>query len=356
MTEGDKARRLSVGRAVQGVVSLTVVGLIFFYFLPKVVDYEEVGATVGDMTWLELVTLAVIGLWNQATYVILEVAARPGLTYWQALRITLTSTAISNTLPAGGALGVGVQTGMYTSFGFAVSDITISLMVTGVWNTFVKLGMPIIALLLLALSGSPGAGLLAAAVVGVIVLTVAVGLFGLALGSRNGALAVGRVIGAVVGPVLRLLRKPPLDDWGAAIDDFRRKTIHLLRDRWLRLTVAALVSHVTLYLVLLLTLRHVGVSNSEVSWQEGLAAFAFVRLISAVPITPGGLGVVELGMTAALVAAGGDRAPVVAAVLVFRALTYALPVPLGGIAYLFWRRSDDTRPRAEPASVNAGSG
>ena len=356
MTRDGNGRSVSLARVVQGLVSLTVIGLIFFVFLPKVVDYGEVGAAVGAMTWLELLTLAILGLWNQATYSILEVAARPGLTYPQATQITLTSTAISNTLPAGGALGVGVQTGMYLSFGFAPADITISLMVTGIWNTFVKLGMPIVALLLLAISGSSGGGLLAAAVVGVVVLTCAVGLFGMALGSRNGALAVGRVIGWLLAPILRLLRKPPLDDWGSAIDGFRRKTIHLLRDRWARVTVAALVSHITLYLVLLVTLRHVGVSNAEVSWQEALAAFAFVRLISAVPITPGGLGVVELGMTAALVAAGGDRAPVVAAVLVFRALTYVLPVPLGGLTYLFWRKGAATRPSAQAAPVNAGTG
>jgi uncharacterized membrane protein YbhN (UPF0104 family) len=53
----------------------------------------------------------------------------------------------------------------------------------------------------------------------------------------------------------------------------------------------------------------------------GPGACAFIRLVSALPITPGGLGVVELGLTAALIAAGGDRAEVVAGVLVYRALT-----------------------------------
>ena len=110
------------------------------------------------------------------------------------------------------------------------------------------------------------------------------------------------------------------------------------------LSAATLVSHTTLYLVLLLTLRHVGISNAEVSWEEALAAFAFIRLLSAVPLTPGGLGVVELGLTAALTAAGGDDAQVVAAVLVYRALTFVLPIPFGAVAYFWWRREKRTAP------------
>ena len=62
-----------------------------------------------------------------------------------------------------------------------------------------------------------------------------------------------------------------------------------------------------LYAVLLLSLRHVGISEQEVSWAQILAVFAFGRLISALPITPGGLGVIELGYIGGLVAAGGDE-------------------------------------------------
>jgi uncharacterized protein (TIRG00374 family) len=135
----------------------------------------------------------------------------------------------------------------------------------------------------------------------------------------------------------RLTRRSSERNWGVTLVDFRRRTIELLSRRWAPLTDATLVSHVTLYLVLLLTLRHVGVPNEAVSWQEVLASFAFVRLLSAVPVTPGGLGVVELGMTATLVAAGGDEAPVVAAILVYRLLTFVLPIPVGAFSYFLWR-------------------
>ena len=73
-------------------------------------------------------------------------------------------------------------------------------------------------------------------------------------------------------------------------------------------------------------------------------AFAFVRFLTALPITPGGLGVIELGLSAALVYAGGPRAEVVAAVLVFRALTYLVQIPFGAITYVYWRHSNRWRP------------
>jgi uncharacterized membrane protein YbhN (UPF0104 family) len=75
---------------------------------------------------------------------------------------------------------------------------------------------------------------------------------------------------------------------------FRGDVIALLQPRWHWLTLTTLVSHLSLFLVLLLALRHVGVAESQVSWIEVLAAFSLVRLLSAFPITPGGLGVVEL--------------------------------------------------------------
>jgi uncharacterized protein (TIRG00374 family) len=155
-----------------------------------------------------------------------------------------------------------------------------------------------------------------------------------------------------VNSLRKLARKDPNVDLAEATVRFRRDAIGLIRTRWLRLTVTSLVSHLSLYLVLLLALRHVGVPESAVSWAEVLAAFAFVRLVSALPITPGGLGVVELGLTAALAAAGGQEASVVAAVLVYRALTYVLPIPLGLFLYLKWRKgSESRRARVEAAAA-----
>jgi uncharacterized membrane protein YbhN (UPF0104 family) len=112
------------------------------------------------------------------------------------------------------------------------------------------------------------------------------------------------------------------------------------------------VSHLALFLVLLLAVRHVGVSESEISTAQVLGVFAFGRLVTALPLTPGGLGLVELSYIGGLILAGRAHAnvptevfnaQVAAAVLVFRTLTYGIQIPLGAFTYLIWRLNKSWR-------------
>jgi uncharacterized protein (TIRG00374 family) len=63
-----------------------------------------------------------------------------------------------------------------------------------------------------------------------------------------------------------------------------------------------------------------------------------MRVIGSLPITPGGLGVVELGLTSLLVGFGGGQPQVVAAVLVYRVLTIVPTLVLGLFAAATWKR------------------
>ncbi len=113
----------------------------------------------------------------------------------------------------------------------------------------------------------------------------------------------------------------------------------------------SVVGHLSLYAVLVVTLRQVGVSDDEVGWAEILAVFAFARLLTAIPLTPGGLGIVEVALISGLTAAGGADAQVVASVLVFRVLTYVIPIPFGLCTYVYWRRNKswlDSAPPLDP--------
>jgi uncharacterized protein (TIRG00374 family) len=74
-----------------------------------------------------------------------------------------------------------------------------------------------------------------------------------------------------------------------------------------------------------------------VSWIEAFAAWALVRILGALPLTPGGLGIVELGLTGALVAFGAPNADAVAATLLYRFLTVVPTLVLGMLAAATWR-------------------
>ena len=345
-----RSRRLR--QCLRVAVSLAVAGALFAYIFRSMADVSEVGDAIASMTGLELLALGVVAVWNLATYWMLVVAATPGLTYPQAMVLVESTTAVANALPGGSAVAVGLTYTMLGSWGFSKSRSTMSVIVSGLWNSFAKLGMPVLALALVAVQGTIEPARVTAAVLGIVVLVGSVTVFALALCSEEFARRAGDVAGAWATRLRAMLGKGPVEGWGHATAKFRARTVGLVGRAWPRLTVVTLVSHFSLYLVLLVALRNIGVSNDEVPWAEVLAAFAFVRLLTAIPITPGGLGVVELGLVAALTAAGGEEASVVAAVLVFRALTYLLPIPLGLGTYAFWRRNTSWRKSARPASTD----
>jgi uncharacterized membrane protein YbhN (UPF0104 family) len=345
-------------RVLRGALSLAVVVAIFVGILPQVADLSEVWRAVTAMTGLELATVGAAAAWNLYSYWLVQVSALPGLRVGQAAVVTQSSTAVANTVPAGAAVGVGIVYAMYASWGFSRSAITLSLLLTGIWNNFAKVGMPLVALALLALQGDATTALVGAALVGVGALVVTLVGFGLVLRSDRLARSVGSAAQRVASAALALVRRGPVSGWDEGAVRFRSETAGLLRRRAAALTAATLVSHLSLYLVLVVALRAVGVSETGVGAVEVLGAFAFVRLASALPVTPGGIGVVELGLTAALVVAGGNEELVVAGVLVYRALTYLFPIPFGALTYLWWRRQvrGRGRGRGRPAAQRPGPG
>jgi uncharacterized membrane protein YbhN (UPF0104 family) len=330
---------------VQAVVSLVLVVAIFYYLL-RGIDLAQVWAEIRAMTWMEDAVLAVIAAWNLATYALVWMSVTPGLGFWRAMVMTQSATAVTNTVPTvGPAIGVGLTYQMLGSWGYSRSRTTVAVLVSGVWNAFAKLGLPVLALALVALQGNASGGRVVAALAGIAGLVAAIVVFALLLRSERLAERFGLWAGRVASRLRRLVGRPPVAGWELATVKFRTRTLDLLEHGWVPITAATVVSHLSLYAVLLVTLRAVGVSDDEVSWAQVLAVFAFARLATAIPFTPGGAGVVELVLITGLTAAGGDREQVTAAVLVYR----ALPILVGIICYLGWRRS-----RLRPQPVTAG--
>jgi putative heme transporter len=330
-------RRSRTRLVVQGVLSLVLVVAIFYYLFQKI-DPAQVWAAITDMTWTELATLGLLAVWNLCTYAFVWMTVTPGLGFWHAMVMTQATTAVANTVPGGSAIGIGMTYSMLGSWGYSRSKTTTAVLVSGVWNSFIKLGMPVLALALVLLQGGAGGGRVIAAVVGIAGLVAAIVIFALILRSEDQARRFGLLAARVATRLLGLVRRPPVSGWELATVKFRTRTISLVAHRWISITVWSLVSHLSLYGVLLVCLRDVGVSDAEVGWAEVLAVFAFARLVTAIPITPGGAGLVEAALIAGLVGAGGDNSQVAAAVLVFRALTWALPILVGIGCYVWWRR------------------
>jgi uncharacterized protein (TIRG00374 family) len=279
---------------------------------------------------------------NIVTFAPPWMAALPGLRFLQAETVTQASTAGTYLAPGGPVVGVGVSAAMLLAWGFHADEVALAVTLTGIWNQLAILGFPAIALALLTVTGGSGAALQTIAIVGLVAFVTVAGAFAAALSSSKMARRVGDLAARVVSRALRLVRRGAVGWTGESFVRFRNRAIGLLGRRWHVLTLATLAGQLSVFLVLLACLRALDVGPDQVTVVEAFAGWSLARVLGSIPITPGGLGVVELGLTSVLVGFGGNNAGVVAAVLLYRFLTIVPTLALGAVAGFTWRRQRRT--------------
>jgi uncharacterized protein (TIRG00374 family) len=120
-----------------------------------------------------------------------------------------------------------------------------------------------------------------------------------------------------------------------------------LGDRWKLALTASVGKSLFDYLALVSTLYAV---HATADPSLVLLAYVAGSLLGMVPLTPGGLGFVEAGLTGTLVLAGVDAGAAAAATLAYRLVSFWLPLPLGGLAYWFFGRRLRPIPAPPPAA------
>jgi uncharacterized membrane protein YbhN (UPF0104 family) len=323
------------------VISVALIVAIFGFALPRFASYRSVWASLEAMTWPHALLVGITAALSMASYWFMICAVLPALRLREAAVVNLGSNAVANTLPAGGALGMGVSWAMMSSWGISTADYVLYTLVSGVWNVLARLGLPALALLVMLTATRPDAVLIAAAAAGLALLAGAAAGLGLLVRSESFALRAGGALQRALVFTCRLVRRQPPCDIPGSLLGFRSRAAALIAARGWRITATTAASQLILWLVLLACLRGTGLSQAQVPWQTSLAAFAFVRLLTALPITPGGLGITELGLVGTLAAGAGHgvSGQVTAAVLLYRAVTYLPPIPIGAVAYLIWRHA-----------------
>ena len=332
-------------RHIAAVAAVLLVAATFLFFLPRIADYRDVWAVVKTLSWEWLLALLAATVVNVVTFAPPWLAVLPGLRFWPALAMTQASTALSILVPGGAAVGIATAYGMLRREGFESQEVARSVTLVSLWNQFANLAYPIVALFLLTMAGEDTTILATAAFVGVAILGVAVAALVLVLYSSGMAGDIGDIAARGVSWVKGRLHRPPVLWGGPNFERFRLDAVGVLKRRWHVLTLATLVGSLSVFAVLLVSLRALQVPSAEVSAAEAFAAWSLARILGSIPITPGGIGVVELSLTAALIGFGGNNAGVVAAVLVYRFLTMVPTLLLGAVAAAGWRR----RTRRAPA-------
>ena len=325
-------------RLILGVAGAVLIIATFTYFLPKIADYRDVWGVVKEVSWEWTLALVVATGVNLLTFAPPWLVLLPGLRFWPALMMTQATTALSIVVPGGAAVGIATSYGMLRRAGFGRRAIARSVTLVSLWNQLANLAYPILAVFMLTIAGEETAVLATVAFVGVAILGVVVAALVLVLYSSRMAEDIGDLAARGATRVKARFHREPVTWDGGSFERFRVDVVDVLQRRWHLLSLATLAGSLTVFVVLLVALRALQVPAAEVSVVEAFAAWSLARILGSIPITPGGIGIVELSLTAALIGFGGNNAGVVAAVLVFRFLTIVPSLVLGMVAAGVWRR------------------
>jgi uncharacterized protein (TIRG00374 family) len=331
-----------VRRTVQFVVGIGLAVFLLWWGLPRVAHttWTAVWALLSQLQWSTVVGLTVLmvsGLW---LVTFLYTGSLKGLTHFQAMIVNAAGSSIGNLLPGGGAAGVVVTYKQLRSWGFLRRDISTMVIVTGVWNVLARVVLPVVGIVAIIFGiGQLNPVVAQAAVLGALIgIGVVVAFWGV-LASEEFAHKLGRF---AMRASRRLRRKRETQvDLEQVITNLRRDIIDIVRYGWLEMTYGLVGFFGVYYILFWFCLNSMGV---QMPFAYMFGAYTVGRLLTAVGITPGGLGVTEAGTAAVLVGWGADPAQATAGVVLFSLYTHFFEVPLGVLAWLLWLAS----PKKEP--------
>lgn len=308
-------RRTAIWLAV-GAVSLYLVAPSVVEVLGSWRDIEQVAPG-----WLAVMAvlqgLALACLWALQRLAIRGVAWRP------VIASQLAGNALAKIAPGGGAMGAALQYRMLVAAGSAPGRTVAGLTAASLLTLAVVLAMPLLALPAI-LRGGVDHALLEAAVFGAIVFVALFAAGATVVASERPLLWLGRVIQRVRN---RLRSKAaPLERLPQRLVAERDRILRTLGPHWRPALLAAAGRWALDFGCLLAALQAL-----DALPRPGLALLAFcsAQLLAQIPITPGGLGFVEAGLTATLVLAGVDAGDAILATFAYRLFAYWLQLPLG---------------------------
>jgi uncharacterized protein (TIRG00374 family) len=322
-------------------VGASFVLLIFILVgvIPRFASYSGAWAHLTHLSAWWWVAIAVAAAINQVSGVWPYQAALPGLRGRDGFLLIETAAAISNTVPAGGAIAIGMTYRMLSSFGFSGVDISTAVITTGIWNFAAKLGLPIAAVGLLSITSHATATVRGAALAGVVALLVAGAVLWILFRSAAGSQRFGRLAGRAVNRVGRFLRRPPTDRVERSIAEFKTQTVHTMRSRGWLLTWTTLANQLINFVLVLIIVRALGIGSGQVTLIAVFTSFAVARLAGAIPITPGGLGTLDATFVSLMTTFGANSSRTLAADLVWRLMMYFLPILPGIATYVIYIRT-----------------
>jgi uncharacterized membrane protein YbhN (UPF0104 family) len=339
---GDKPGPTSVlMKVLSAFLSGGLLVLLFLVIIPALGSLDGVWDSISSMSVATFLVLLLAALLIRVLLAAAYPPLIPGLSFVRSLIARESSSAVSNVIP--GPSGTATQYVVLRSWGvsterFAGATVSVSVITDALvfaapgllFLLWVALGRP-------AEQGSEHVWLIGLITLVITMVTVVL-VVAVARSERLAAL-LGRIGQRCVNPVRRALGKDPVTTWPERAIDLRTVTLGQVEGNARILGVCIGGGYLLNGLLLVGSLWACGVEEAVMPVSLGLFLYSIGRALTIVPITPGAVGVAEVVYTAVYVAVLGESSQntVLAGVLVYRALTWGLPLVTGAFSYVAWR-------------------
>jgi len=321
-------------RTVAVRVAMLVIGAVAFYvLLPQLLDLFAQVPNLGSIRPWWFVVMAVLEVCSFVCMWELTRVALPQVSWFVAATSHLTSNAVSRAVPGGAAVGTATGFRMLAVSGVERGRAGTALAANSFISNGVLFAIPTVALIA-SILGAPipdGLHVVAWGGAGVFVVMFVLG-FVLVRFDRPLYLVAGAVE-RVAGVAYRRLGRPGAPTTEGIVDQ-RDAMVHALGTRWHLALGASIGNWLFDYLALVAALYAVGAHPRP---SLILLAYGFAAVLGMIPITPGGLGFVEAGLVGMLTLSHVSASDALLATLAYRIVSFWLPLPAGGVAYLLFR-------------------
>ena len=321
--------RWSVGR----LLLLFVTAICLYVFAPSIAEVFQAWDKLGDV---HPVAIPVIFALEAGSFWCMWMLQRIALRthgWFPVIMTQLAGNAFNRITPGGGATGTVLQARMLADAGFDAAKAGTAVTAQSILITAAVVTLPIFAVPAILLGTAVPSDLESGMWIGGVVFLTMLVIGALLLATRRPVEAMGRGIQRVAN-VFRMGR-PPIEDLGQRLLVERDELRHTMGSRWLEAVGASIGRWAFEYFALLVILFAIG-ARPDI-WLV-LLAFVAASVLGMIPFSPGGLGFVEAGLTATLAVSGISTGEALLATLVFRLVSFWLPIPVGLLAAWLFRR------------------
>lgn len=341
---GQVPARLAVG----GVL-VVLAAAVLYALVPQLVELTEEAPSLAAIRWAWTPVVAALWVAGLLSIWTLLHAALPRVTWLDLATVHLSANAVANVVPGGAVTGGATMVRLFRRTGVDATQAAPAILATGIIAAATLTALAPFATAAAAVTATVPTRFEVIALFGAGSAAVLVATGVVLLRTRFAMRILVRAAGMADRVILGRLGHPLQLDLEVVLSR-RHQLREVLAGRWW-LGVGAAVAHWLFEMATLaVALIAAGATVSPTALTLAYVAAAVLRLV---PITPGGLGLVETGLVGTLVIANVAFPQAVLGVFLYRIATYWLALPLGLAAYLVLRRRHPVRGPAPTSTTSA---